>query len=127
MNFGEKLRYLRRKKGYTQEELGKKLDLTTRTISNYELRGIRPRYMDTYRQIADLFEVDVNELLVEGDALSFKARQEYGEVQEGEIPKILESMTGLFAGGELPEEDKDALFEAIQEVYWESKIKNKKD
>lgn len=83
--------------------------------------------MDTYRQIADLFEVDVNELLVEGDALSFKARQEYGEVQEGEIPKILESMTGLFAGGELPEEDKDALFEAIQEVYWESKIKNKKD
>lgn len=35
-------------------------------------------------------------------------------------------MTGLFAGGELPEEDKDALFEAIQEAYWQSKIENKK-
>ena len=35
-------------------------------------------------------------------------------------------MAGLFAGGELPEEDKDVLFEAISEAYWQSKLKNKK-
>ena len=35
-------------------------------------------------------------------------------------------MAGLFAGGDLPDEDKDALFEAIQQAYWKAKLENKK-
>lgn len=127
MNFGEKLRYLRRKKGLTQAELAEALDLSMKTISNYELKDVRPRHMETFKEIADFFEVDVNELLTEGGSFAFKTKEKYGLQNTEEISQILESMTGLFAGGELPEEDKDALFEAIQEAYWESKITNKKD
>ena len=40
--------------------------------------------------------------------------------------KDAQSMAGLFAGGDLPDEDKDALFEAIQQAYWKAKLENKK-
>ena len=35
-------------------------------------------------------------------------------------------MTGLFAGGELSESDRDAIMIAMQKVYFECKANNKK-
>ena len=40
--------------------------------------------------------------------------------------KLLHEVTGLFAGGELAEEDKDELMLAIQEAYVDAKKRNKK-
>lgn len=34
--------------------------------------------------------------------------------------------SAFFFGGELPEEDRDNVMQAIQEAYWRSKEKNKK-
>ncbi len=33
-------------------------------------------------------------------------------------------MSGLFAGGTLSEQDKDAVMKALQDIYWESKARN---
>lgn len=33
-------------------------------------------------------------------------------------------MSGLFAGGTLSDQDKDAVMKALQDIYWESKARN---
>lgn len=126
MTFGSKLRKLREENNMTQVDLADALGLSLKAISNYELKGTRPRTMDMYEKIADLFQVDLNYLLTNESAFVVKAHKTYGSKGAREAEELLSSMTGLFAGGELAEEDKDALFEAIQEAYWEAKLENKK-
>lgn len=126
MSFGKKIKELREKKGLTQVELAKILGTTVKTISNYEAKNMRPRRMDMFEKMADIFEVNVNFLLTEEDYFVMNSRDHFGYKGAMDATALVESMTGLFAGGELPEEDKDALFQAIQEAYWQSKIENKK-
>lgn len=126
MSFGKKIRALREERGLTQTELAKELGTTLKTISNYETKSMRPRKMEMYQKLADFFGVNINFLLTEEENFVLESRARYGGRGAMEAEALLSSMTGLFAGGELPEEDKDALFSAIQEAYWQSKIKNKK-
>ena len=37
---------------------------------------------------------------------------------------LIEGMSGLFAGGTLSDQDKDAVMKALQDIYWESKARN---
>lgn len=126
MSFGKKIKELREKKGLTQSELAKILGTTLKTISNYETKNMRPRKMDMYKKMAEYFNVNINYLLTEEDYFIIRARDSFGYKGAEDAAVLVESMTGLFAGGELPEEDKDALFKAIQEAYWQSKLENKK-
>lgn len=59
---GQKLRLLRIRKGLTQKELAKELNLSDSTISYYEKEERIPN-IEVLIQIADYFEVDVNYLL----------------------------------------------------------------
>ena len=42
MDLGNKILKLRKEKGYSQEELAEKLDVTRQTISNWELGSTQP-------------------------------------------------------------------------------------
>lgn len=126
MRFGEKIKTLREKKGLTQRELASILGTTSKTVSNYEAKDLRPRKMEVYEKMAEIFEVNVNYLLTEEEYFIMNSAEHFGYQGTKDAQSLLKSMTGLFAGGELPEEDKDALFEAIQEAYWQSKLENKK-
>ena len=48
MTFGEKLRVLRRRDGYTQAELAELLGITPRTLINYERGRCCPKQTDLY-------------------------------------------------------------------------------
>ncbi len=126
MSFGDKLKTLREEKGLTQTELAEVLGTSLKTISNYEVKGVRPRKMDMYEKIADYFDVNINYLLTQDNDFVLEAAKTYGYEGAKDAEAILSSVTGLFAGGELPEEDRDALFSAIQEAYWEAKLEDKK-
>lgn len=126
MSFGLKLKQLRERKGLTQTDLAKVLGTSLKTISNYEVKDTRPRKMSMYEKIAKFFGVDINYLLTEEDYFILNARDKYGYAGTKEAERIIDSIVGLFAGGTLPESDKDAIFEAIQEAYWQAKIENKK-
>lgn len=126
MSFGKKVKALREKKGITQSELAEVLGITLKTVSNYETKDVRPRKMEMYKKISDFFEVNINYLLTEEDYFLMSANKKFGYKGRKDAQALIETMSGLFAGGELPEEDKEALFEAIQEAYWQSKIQNKK-
>ena len=119
MSFGAKLKQLREDRGLTQTELADKLGVTLKTISNYETKGTRPRTQDMYKKIAEFFNVDINFLLTVEDNFVLDSAKKDAE-------NLVDNLSGLFAGGSLPEEDKDKLFNAIAEAYYEAKLENKK-
>ena len=41
-----------------------------------------------------------------------------------DLRELIDDVSGLFAGGELPEEDKDALMRAFTDAYFTAKEKN---
>ena len=61
-NLGKRLKQLRKKKGLTQEELGKPFNLGKSTISQYESGTSRPDY-NTLQKLADVFTVSTDYLL----------------------------------------------------------------
>lgn len=126
MSFGKKLKKLREEKKITQEELANILGLTGKTISNYEVKGLKPRKIEIYEKLADFFEIDINYLLTPQDCFIINTSEKFGYKSAKDALHLVENMAGLFAGGELPEEDKDILFEAISEAYWQAKIENRK-
>lgn len=126
MSFGRKIKSLREKKGITQKDLADLLGTTSKTVSNYESRDLRPRKKEVYEKMAEIFDVNINYLLTDEEYFVIQSAESFGYKGARDAQDLIESMTGLFAGGELPEEDKDTLFEAISEAYWQSKLENKK-
>ncbi len=126
MNFGEKIRALREENKMTQQELADAIDVSLRTISAYETQDVRPRYRKVYQRLADLFNVSMTYLLSDEEDFILSSREQYGSKGAHEAQELVDSVLGLFAGGEIDDEDKKAIFEAIQEAYFISKINNKK-
>ena len=93
-------------------------------ITRYEHDLSVPRYKDAYKKIADFFEVDVNYLLTEDEEFVVQASEQYGSRGLKQAQDIIDGMSGLFAGGTLSEQDKDAVMKALQDIYWESKARN---
>lgn len=60
--FSERLKELRKKKGLTQEEAAKRLDIARTTYSGYE-RGTSEPDMNMLNKLSDFYEVDLNSLV----------------------------------------------------------------
>lgn len=126
MKFGEKLRDLRQESGLTQAELAEKAGISLRTISYYESGTTYPKNRNVYKTLADILNVDANYLRNEGNEFITLAKQKYGYRGAKQAEEIVAEVTGLFAGGELSEEDKDEVMQALQQAYWDAKEENKK-
>lgn len=124
MTFGEKFRAERDRLGLTQQELADQLGLNRRMITRYENGLSFPRTRKAYKRIAELFGVDVNYLLTEDEAFVLDASREYAARGMKQAQQLIDGMSGLFAGGTLSEQDKDAVMKALQDIYWESKARN---
>ncbi len=124
MTFGEKIKTLRKERGMTQKDLAEALGLSLRTISNYETGGLRPRHDATYDALAALFHVPKTYFFTEEDAFISAAEARWGKSGAEDARELVNGVIGLFAGGRLDEEDKQAVFEAIQEAYFRAKLEN---
>lgn len=62
MSFGETLQTLRKQKGWSQEELAEKLELTRQTISKWELEQSAPD-LEYIVALSDLFQVSTDYLI----------------------------------------------------------------
>lgn len=125
MTFSERLKKIREQKGLTQEQLAQRSGLSRRMIQKYESGVARPRY-DASEKIASALDVPVSELLGESGALVAQAVEKYGSRGAKQAEELMSEVTGLFAGGEMAEEDMDVMMRAITEAYWIAKEKNKK-
>ena len=124
MTFGEKFKAEREKRNLTQQEVADGLGINRRMITRYEHGLSFPRSRDAYKKIADYFEVDVNYLLTEDEEFVVQATEQYGSRGMKQAQDLIEGMSGLFAGGTLSDQDKDAVMKALQDIYWESKERN---
>lgn len=68
MRFCDKLIQLRKRNGFSQEELGEKLNVTRQTVSKWELNQSKPD-TDKLLEISKLFNVDFNLLLDDNKTL----------------------------------------------------------
>lgn len=113
MKFCDKVKKERRAKGLTQQQFADMLGVSLRTITNYEKGESYPKQREIYGKMAEILGVDINYLLTENEEFYINANEKYGA-------------TGLFAGGELDQDDMDEMMKAIQDAYWIAKEKNKK-
>ena len=125
MKFNERLKELREKNNLTQEQLAKKSGVSSRMIQRYEYGTSRPR-LDAADKIAKALSVTTDELLGNADMLVAQAGEKYGTKGAKQAQQLTEELTGLFAGGDMAEEDMDLMMKAIQDAYWIAKEKNKR-
>jgi transcriptional regulator with XRE-family HTH domain len=125
MKFNERLKKLREEKGLTQVQLSELTGISTRMIQKYESANARPR-LDAAEKIAKALNVTADQLLGNADMLVAQAAEKYGSRGAKQAQQLTEEVTGLFAGGEMAQEDMDVMMKAIQDAYWIAKEKNKK-
>lgn len=126
MNFATKLKNLRTEKNLTQEDLAKKSGISIKSISRYELGETIPRSRKYYEKLANALDVDIDYLFSQETNFLLNARKEFGYKGAKDAEEIVNGMIGLMAGGELPEEDKATILNAMQEAFYMVKIENKK-
>ena len=105
MTFGEKVKAERNRLGLSQDELAGKIGVTRRVICSYENDKSRPRGTERYKKLAEALEVNVNYLLSEDEEFIANVEDRYGRRGARQAQELLAEVTGLFAGGEMADED----------------------
>ena len=125
MELKDRIAKIRRMRGFTQAELAVKLGVSARAVQNYEA-GTRTPKRDMIAKIAEALNVDESALGTDEEFFVIEAKEKYGSKGKAAAQKLIESAAALFAGGDISEDDKANVMEALQEAYWEAKIANKK-
>ena len=118
MKFGEKVRAARLAAKYSQRQLADMTGIALRTIQNYESGERLPKQKENYQLLATALNVDVDALKDDDADFVIKATEKYGARGNAQAERLVKEVSGLYAGGELAEEDMDAMMKAIQEAYW---------
>ena len=126
MKFGEKLVSLRQQKGVSQGDVAAAIGMSRRNYVAYEQGGRYPRKREVYAALSEYFGVDQNYLLAEDENFIMSASDQYGSRGKRQAEQLVAELSGMFAGGELSESDKDAVMIALQKAYFDCKQDNKK-
>ncbi len=124
--FPQKLQNARITAHLTQTELAEKIGMTRRSIFGYENGTSVPR-PKVLRRLAEVLGVTEMYLTHDDcdDPDEGRAREEninmvrerFGARGAAEAADLLDRNSAFFAGGEVPQEDKDAFFQAIMTAY----------
>ena len=123
---GEKIRERRTHLGLTQTELANKIGVTLRTITKYEKQGVMPRGRNL-RELAKVLgvsEVYLANEEIEDETYGLEeapyidsVRATYGAKGANDMQNLLLQTQAMFAGGDIPQADKDKFFQAVMEAY----------
>lgn len=126
MEFKDRLKERRRILGISQAELAKKIGITGRTVQNYELGTRNPQSIEIAQKLAEALETTVEYLLGTDGLLIADAYERGGAKTARDINALVSEISGLFAGGEIGEDEKDGIMAALNQAYWMAKENNKK-
>ena len=126
MAFKERLKEKRKEAGLSQTELAARVGVTSRTIQNYELGTRKPQNVAVVQKLADVLHTTTDYLLGNADRQILAAYVRGGSKAARDVEELVSEISGLFAGGELDEEEKDAVMAALTRAYWDAKEDNKK-
>lgn len=126
MTFNDKIRRAREVAGLSQASLAKASHVSQRTIASYESGGAHAR-RSTIERLAAALHVSVKYLSddactnpqegIEKDCYVEQVRELYGAKGAKEMDALLEQNRSFFAGGEIPESQKELFFQAVMEAY----------
>ena len=126
MTFGEKVRELRIKNGYSQDELAEMTGVTKRTVRNWETGGKYPRNQALYAALASALGCNEEYLRGEQELFVTRAAEKYGTRGQLQAQAVLHSTRAMFAGGDPSPEDTDMIGKHFMEMFWEAKENAKK-
>ncbi len=126
MNFGDKVRELRIKRGMTQDDLAKQMGVSRRTIVAYEAGKTYPRRRETYEKLAEILGTTDDYLRTDIEDFMMEVGEEYGSRGQQQAAKLREQVAALFAGGELSESEQMAFLMDLNEIFMDAKKKAKK-
>ena len=109
MAFGDKIKVLRKEKGWTQEELSRKIEGDARQISRYENGKFMPS-AEVIIKIAQVFDVSIDYLLL--DDVPRRPLSARDNILGEKYPEL----------GNLSDEDKNSLFHIIDALIAKNKI-----
>lgn len=124
MQFGDKLKELRERKGMSQKELADRLKLRQGTISHYEQGKTEPDF-ERLGIIANIFDIDVTELIfgdttkIRKEAEEFLGQQEEIRIElknTSSIDEVSEKFNIYFNGSKL---DKEETKDVIKHIAFE--------
>ncbi|MCL2286304.1 MAG: helix-turn-helix transcriptional regulator [Firmicutes bacterium] len=122
MSFSTKLKELRLQNNLSQEQLSRKLDITTRPYIDYE-KGKKYPPVEVLVRMARFFEVSISYLMDEQDELPTNPNVHESIYGTHKADNLIKEISGLFMGEELSETNKDAVMAALQKAYRISKNK----
>ncbi|MBO4217286.1 MAG: helix-turn-helix transcriptional regulator [Clostridia bacterium] len=106
MSFAETLKEKRTAKGLSQQKLADAAGVSLRSICNYE-SGAREPGIAVLRRLADSLGT-TSEILI-------------GSERDVEVDDVITDLHALFAGDDMSEEDRDKVFQAVSEMYFDAK------
>lgn len=125
-SFSLRLRECRKNKGISQKELASLSGVSLRSVINYESGERYPGSLLTVKSLSSALGVSAEFLLDDESSYIIEANQKGGSRDGRKLQSILAEVGGLFAGGEMSEDDKDRVMRTINEMYWMAKESNKK-
>ncbi len=125
-SFAGRVREARAFLGLSQKELAERAGLSLRTLQNWEGGVRRPSQFEAVASLAAVLGTTTGELLDRSDELVIGAAERGGASAARDIDALVSECCGLFAGGELDEEEKDGIMAALTEAYWIAKRANAK-
>ncbi|MDD7362709.1 MAG: helix-turn-helix transcriptional regulator [Peptoniphilus sp.] len=123
MTFGDKVKSLRTEKGWIQQELADELGVSVRTIKNYESGDSYPKNRLIYKKLAEIFSIDVSDLLVENELFDLPEKGDDAYDDYNVLKHSLSGLKQVFRSDKIKQEDKDIFIRKIWDLYWDGKEK----
>lgn len=108
MTLGQRIKQLRKERGWTQRELEQRAGLENRNLTRYESDKVRPR-LESLTKIAEALEVSVDELTREEPSHQFQDK---------------ELLNQFLAVEKMDEKDRFAIKRILQAMIVKSKVQN---
>ena len=125
MAFADKLKEERKRLALTQKELAEKAGVSWRAIQTWEA-GRLPKSLEPVMKVAAVLGTTAQSLLSESDAYVIEAAEKGGVSAARDVDSLVNEVIGLFAGGDIDEDEKDGIMAALNEAYWIAKRSNAK-
>jgi len=127
---GEKISECRAALDLTQQQLADKTEVSQRTISKYETGAAEPSRRNLLKicQVLGVSESYLKNPEIEDPSYGVEEapyieamRQKYGKKGAADMEGLLAGVQAMFAGGDVPQSDKDLFFQAVMQAYVETK------
>jgi len=123
MAFSDNLKAARKQAFMTQKELAEAAGVSWRAIQTWEA-GRLPRSLDPVMKLSDVLGTTPQALLSEADTYAIDSAENGSGKVSRDVDELVSEIIGLFAGGDIDEEEKDGIMAALNEAYWIAKNNN---